>query len=92
LGNLLKLGECQGLGLIAGSSPFFKKRDMEKTTELKLKIIERAEILTFFAREQLPFPLSAYKRLSNELKAWKIELAELENETTIMNYKQIKSN
>jgi hypothetical protein len=65
---------------------------MEKIQELKIRIIERVDILNYFSREQTPFPLSAYKLLSDELKAWKMELAEMEYELAVFNYKLIKSN
>jgi hypothetical protein len=69
-----------------------KQNKMDRTTKLKMKILERVDILRYFEREITPFPLQAYKILCDELKRWRIELAELEHELAVHNYKLIKSN
>ena len=86
------LWELEGSHSLTSSLFTLTGNIMTKTDELKIRIVEREDLLRYFVKYQMPFTESGYRFLCNELKDWKDELADLETNEFKETYKFIRNN
>jgi putative effector of murein hydrolase LrgA (UPF0299 family) len=66
--------------------------DQDEINSLKIKIIEREDLIQHMVKYQVPFSIQGYRILFDDILSDRIKLAKLQYDVAIKNRNQVMSN